>query len=705
MNEFKQSIDEKKSEVEKINKDIEEKGDKGQAKVQKEIEESKVNLATQKTRKDNLRSELDKITLRRKQLDKDIDEVINRVEELEKQKKELSESKTYFVSEIRKIDTKISKFRDDNAINNASEIEKQVDDLDKQAEEKQKLMEGLRVKQQELIRSKDSLEYKFNSVDEQITKISSLEKEYASQLAELKTKKARFKESITELNKRLEEDTMLARQIGEKKSKLVVREEEFAKYRARQVQVRESSRGNIAVKNLLDSNKRGVYGTVRDLGSVSGSYSNALEAAAGPRINSLVVEDDKVAAECIKYLKDKKLGFATFLPLNKIKSREPSAGVSALTTKKGVEGFAIDLVTFDQKYQKAFSYIFGDTLVVKDVDVARSVGIGNARMVTLTGDLTETSGAMHGGHRNKKGVGFSESEVLKGLKSAEDDINELSGSLSVLINRREENEQIIDNLRKEKADLEGDIIKDERSLHLESGELDSSQKKKEDLAKEIDQAGTKLIEVEDELSEFTKEVMIIKTKRQEFKESLNKVRNPAVLAELNAFSEKKDEFKEKLLETDSKIKSAISELNDMRLPEKEKLNELVKGLGRDEEKFKGESEKLSNEIKLGEKSLIEKEEKARQFYAQYKGLFVQRSKIEDTIGSDEKKVDDLREKAKDVEIKVNQISLVAAEIKARLAGLKEEFSQYEGVAINENKSLEDLKKDMSSSELMIIMNP
>ena len=62
-----------------------------------------------------------------------------------------------------------------------------------------------------------------------------------------------------------------------------------------------------------------ISGLVSDLGRVNNKYLTALEVAAGSRINSLIVDTDKTAANCIEYLRHNKLGSVTFLPLNKIR--------------------------------------------------------------------------------------------------------------------------------------------------------------------------------------------------------------------------------------------------------------------------------------------------------------------------------------------------------------------------------------------------
>ena len=69
--------------------------------------------------------------------------------------------------------------------------------------------------------------------------------------------------------------------------------------------------------------------------------------------------------------------------------------------------------------------VLGSTLVVDDLTVARRIGIGLVRMVTLDGDLAETSGAMHGGFRQKaKGLGFQEKETSEHIRRAEEKVQE-----------------------------------------------------------------------------------------------------------------------------------------------------------------------------------------------------------------------------------------------------------------------------------------
>lgn len=151
-----------------------------------------------------------------------------------------------------------------------------------------------------------------------------------------------------------------------------------------------------AVRSILSLGLMGVYGTLAQLISVPEEYRVAVEVAAGWHLHDLVVENEDTASYCIEYLKREKIGRATFLPLNKIRPRIFSD--PGLLSKEGVIGIASKLIRFKTKFMNAVEFVLGNTLVVRDLEAARLVGIGKARMVTLDGDLIEKSGAITGGY-------------------------------------------------------------------------------------------------------------------------------------------------------------------------------------------------------------------------------------------------------------------------------------------------------------------
>ncbi|MDX2099372.1 MAG: chromosome segregation protein SMC, partial [Leptolyngbyaceae cyanobacterium bins.59] len=162
-----------------------------------------------------------------------------------------------------------------------------------------------------------------------------------------------------------------------------------------QTQAIQESQGTQATRLLLQSGIPGLCGLVAQLGRVEPRYQLALETAAGARLGHLVVEDDGIAAAGIELLKQRKAGRATFLPLNKIQAPRPLS-ISAAQRRDGFIDLALNLIECDDRYWDVFAFVFGNTVVFETLESARR-HLGRFRIVTLDGDLLESSGAMTGG--------------------------------------------------------------------------------------------------------------------------------------------------------------------------------------------------------------------------------------------------------------------------------------------------------------------
>lgn len=171
--------------------------------------------------------------------------------------------------------------------------------------------------------------------------------------------------------------------------------------------------GGRAMQALDSAGIGGVHGAVSSLVDFEARYATALEAAAGGRINYVVVDDEHVAARAIKMLKRTGAGRLSFAPLSKVRSRgKPGAAPRG----KGVVGFAVDLVSAGRQYGDVLSTVFGDTLVVETLEDAKPL-IGRYRMVTLDGDLAEKNAIMTGGSRRQRG-GLLAAAAAAGEKAA-----------------------------------------------------------------------------------------------------------------------------------------------------------------------------------------------------------------------------------------------------------------------------------------------
>jgi len=700
----KKSVNEKKSQIDAINKELEEKGTHEQNELQNRIRELDIEIATSKQKVENSDSEIKRIDERDKQLSEDMISLNEKTDSAENDKKNIQKS----IDEKRKLfgelESRLEKFKQKYGFDQESGLSLEISELEKEAEEKQKEIQVLRESQQEWMREKDKIDVQLEVIDEKIAKVLELEKENKGQIESLKQKKVEFKKATLELSKLLNDDSSNAAQIKNAREKVLHANEELSKLRAKSSSIVEKMAGGEAIKAIIEQKGtiKGIYGTIAELGKVSSKYSLALEIAAGNRISSIVVEDDSVAAKCITFLKQKRCGVATFLPLNKIKERIVNTSVFSAAKSSGAHGLAVDLVSYDSRFKKVFSYVFGGAVVVDSMDTARRIGIGKAKMVTLDGDLAEESGAMKGGFRNKtRSFSFVEKEVAKEIDHYELIASDSAALLSKLENQKQESEEEIIRLREFKANLEGDIIKLEKSMHLDSDDLDVSKKLKKDLSEKTKELDKKIDAMNDDIIECNRFLASNKGKREEIRFKITKLKKPETLAELTAFEDKRQQLKEGIVILDSDFKRIETELKTIFLPEKEKVEKIVSQLKKDKETFENQKNQLLARLKELGAELEESTEKQKKFYKEFGEHYKRRDKLNSEINDLQNNIDSLYEKLRSLEHKSGKINSEKVVLETELTALSREFAEYEGVELDLEKGEERLKREINQFDRMI----
>ncbi len=692
----------KKSEIDSINKEIEEKGEKEQVELNKQVENLRVELATDQARIENCKTQISGIKTRKDELVKNITEIDGRISIFNAEKDGYDKSRKENLRALEKVEANIARIREKSNLDGAFEIEKKVDEIDKQAEVQEREIAGFREKQQNLLREKDKIEFQIDNLEQTIIKVSGIEKEHKHELEQLKHMKQQFKQATLDLNKRINEDSELASQLATARGRLQASMEKLSQLQVKNTSIAETQAGNEAMKRILAKKDQfQVHGTISDLGHVSSKYSLALEIAAGSKLKHIVANDDKSAAECIRYLKQNRLGIATFLPMNRIRAPNESDEAKEIAKSNGVIGRAIDLISFEPKFKKVFMYVFGNTLVVENIDVARRIGVSKIKMVTLDGDLIDISGAMQGGFRKRSaGIGFKEKEVVEELEKYEADVNDLRNVQSSLESKRVNNEDEIARLRQLKATLEGDIIKKERSLHLNDGDLGTTRNEKKELEKKSEEFDEEINKIISQISLKNREFANLKIERQKLKMQISQMRDPKLLAELNTYDQKKQEIKGDLIKLESQISSIETQIATIVGPEKEKTAVIIKQLDKEEEAFNKEIDSLNKLITDKNTDLKTKEEKQKEFYAQFKDLFARKNKLNDEVNSDDKEISVLNEKIRELERRLNVNNLEIAKVKAEMSGLVEEFKDYADVKLND-KPEDQLKREINQFNKMV----
>ena len=624
-------------------------------------------------------------------LDKDKDGAKGEVEKLE--------------GELERTDTDLLNLRRDLG-KAVKELESERDQLSAKVLEKDRAAVALDLKRSSLSdieQMLSTLDYEVKDLKEQLKdvkksspqeKVAKVQKEFMSKRAEEK----RLGERMRELEKEI---TSLNRLYTQMKVELETTEK--------------ISKGvSMAVEDILTARDtgeiRGIFGTIGELGNVPDQYSKALEVAAGARISAVVVEDDEVAAKCIERLKKKKAGRATFLPLNKVSSKRPGPKALMVKDDEHAIGLAVDLVKFDKRYDAAFSWAFGDTVVVDDLSTLRRL-MGGIRIVTMDGELAGVGGDITGGELSKKqsqGPGFgkrAKSELEDISNQLRDRIAESETLTAELNEIRELVGKLETELRQmtgDQTDLEGRRGKLEDSMRTSQSHLEDKEKERRSVLAEIEKLQTTVSALEAEISALEGSIAKLTTERDALNERLDRSTPKAVKEKLKALRDRMDAISGRRAtlagERDqSKVQvtmftARLKELED-RLAE---IEGLKKKATEDKVKAEEREERYQKEVKALEKVLSSIDEKTKGLYEKLTALGRETERI---LGQREKARSD--NMVQDQVIITQRTNIRVAEEK--LAEVLRELQAYQGVALPERPypSEKDLQKRVRDLEAIL----
>lgn len=293
-----------------------------------------------------------------------------------------------------------------------------------------------------------------------------------------------------------------------------------------------------AVKSVLNNVRlTGVRGVLSKLIEVPDKYSVAIETALGSNCNVMVVDDEIVAKNAINYLKDNKLGRATFYPLNIIKGRYiDNEIIKDVVNDRGYIGLAVDLIDYDKKYRNIMLNQLGNVIVVDNIDSLNRIGKMvnyKCRVVSLDGDILYSGGAMSGGI-NKTGKGIlSEKKELEELNhrlnEKQFELNDSNNNLEMLQKNYDTLVISYNEASKEKSVLEGMIEQKNRyvlgleeSLNNKKLELEGTKNvSSKGLQKELDSILEKYYEVLNNKELLEKELTKLKSNKFDITNKIN----------------------------------------------------------------------------------------------------------------------------------------------------------------------------------------
>ncbi|KAF7321342.1 SMC hinge domain-containing protein [Mycena kentingensis (nom. inval.)] len=279
----------------------------------------------------------------------------------------------------------------------------------------------------------------------------------------------------------------------------------------------------------------GFHGRLGSLGAIPDKYDVAISTACG-QLHNMVVDRVDQAQECIQYLREQNLGRATFMVLDKLS--EPNMG--AIATPENVPRL-FDLVkSKDPKFAKAFWKALGNTLVAENMDQANRIAFGARRwrVVTLAGQLIETTGAMSGGG-NQPARGAMSSKLAADavrpevLRQMEAELGDAEKKLDQALREAQAQDAELDGMRRSLPEMETAFQKLGMDIEIGKTRISEATKRLSELKTQnkpnTGDAG-RIASLNQSIAKYTEELERLEDKAREIEEALEELQEKIKVA-------------------------------------------------------------------------------------------------------------------------------------------------------------------------------
>lgn len=442
----------------------------------------------------------------------------------------------------------------------------------------------------------------------------------------------------------------------------------------------------------------GVIGVVSDLLTFDPKYTTAIDIALGGGSQNVVTEDENAAKRAIAFLREKRLGRATFLPLTTIKGRDFN-GLNRIQNMTGFVDLAINLVSFESRLHKAMSSLLGTTVIVDSGENATAIARAmnyNVRIVTLDGTQINPGGSYAGGAGKRNSTTFTSVEI---------------------------------------SNLEKQIKLSEEQLKISEKEVQKAQSARQELLKEIE-----LLKTQGEEKRFVEQSLNLKIEQlTEQKVALEQLTNLSAnqeatgnLLELTKENEHKVELLAKITERKAEIEKQLEEvktnsqahkalqsektnaLNQAQLRQSEVVSEL-KFTKADEKRLltdlsalteeKNQLTALLNPVQFDEternnfsKQLTEVEERLSQINVRMVSLKFEREDLAAQMEDLEQHNQDFIQQTQELNTKKTRYEMQLEQIEGQLMTLQETLNSEHQISFEEAQATAKIVDDLAEAE-------
>ena len=493
--------------------------------LERKIEVHKLESSQNESSRQEAQARLENLLTRREQLEEQIEQKQGVLEQLENSLSSLKE-------DIAAVDREISYF----------------------SEDPDQVLDHLREQYVALMQEEAEASNRLTKIQQDIANQISLSESKSKDLARLQTQKQTAQEELDKSRKSLEEADHELRQLLEryqtKKSELDQVQATYQSEQGRLFDLLDQLKGKQARQSSLEAilkNHSNFYAGVKavlqeapSLGGIIGAvseqltfdtrYQTALEIALGGASQNVIVEDEATAKRAIAFLKEKRQGRATFLPLTTIKPRQLSGQqISLLESSDGFLGLASDLVTYQPNLDVIFQNLLGTIAIFDTIDHANQAARATkfqVRMVTMDGAEIRPGGAFAGGSNRNNSTTFIKPELDALLGEIAELSSQLQEQESLVAAKKTSLDQTTEALETIKAEGEEARLNQQSArIHQEQAENRLAQLSVQYDLQMSQVSPTILTELDEEATKEAANVQALNEKKIALEQQINQVRD------------------------------------------------------------------------------------------------------------------------------------------------------------------------------------
>lgn len=614
----------------------------------KELEQKSVQLEEEKTQK--LERKEDMLSNRERYES----ELKEKEEELAKYSQTLSAQALEIEEKKKKVEANIDakyEILNDKALEQANfeNLNKQENTLKNQIQDTISDLDASRTTRDDLAKEFHEMEKRKNELEKS--------------LQEIKQKKEESGEKLKEFDEKINQAQTEFRMKDSRCKFLIETEKEKEGYSKSVKTLMKAIENNTALA-------KGVHGVVANLISVEEKYQTAIEMTLGASLQNIVTDAEEDAKKLVDYLKENKIGRASFLPIQSVKGHKLS-NINA-TGMQGYIGIASDLVKADKQYEGIIFNLLGKTVIVENMDAAISLAKKNKysfKIVTLGGDVINPSGMISGGSVAPKTASILGRETE--IKKLEVELKNLEEKIATIKQEKEAYEKSITEIlnsfeEKQKEFQEVEIL------------YATEKQKQETLGLEIEKLETKLAGLRENLQINEKEKQENLQKQEHFETQVNKIEKEnneltVIIEEYTNLNKDNQSYMDGLNSEITNLKISVSSFD-------EGENSLDEILDRIHQEMKESQEAIQTKKELMQKIEVENQELTAKIEALKNQIELLAKEVEHAT----EKVENLKgertqknEKLKNLEQESEEQSSKVEELKTQMTKLEMKKSKIE----------------------------